>query len=119
MISILSQPSCVKRSKDFLDFSFSMLLGAISGSFLIPVLFPVWFAISMEEDFLKSCDDFGPRRKDIDHLLVSMLFAIWLLGIGFGYAYGNIPGAIFANMCIGAFPGALFGYWVHQPKSSM
>ena len=118
MISTLSQPLCLKRTKDFLDFSRSMLLGASSGAFLIPVLFPIWLAISIEEDFLMSCDDFGPRKRDIDHFLVAMLFVVWLVGIVVGYSYGNIPGAILANMCIGAIPGALFGYWLYEQKAA-
>jgi hypothetical protein len=94
----------------------SIAIGSVCGAFLLPALFPIWVAAHVDDDFVKCCDGFGTRKRDIDHVLVLMLFVIWSVSITLAFASWQIPGAIAASMCVGTLAGAFLGYWIDQKR---
>ncbi len=94
-----------------------MVIGSAFGAFLLPALFPVWLVLHVDDDLVNCGNGFGSRKKDIDHLLIIVLFALWLISVSVGYTSSGIPGAIAASLCVGAISGAFLGFWVSQRKS--
>jgi hypothetical protein len=116
IISSLYRPLSSKRLDDVSGLTRSVFFGSVCGAFLLPALFPIWLAITVDDDFVKCCDGFGRRKKNIDDFLVIMLFAAWLIGVMFGYTSSGIPGAIAASLCVGSIAGAFLAFWVDQRK---
>ena len=118
MISSVSQSLNETSLEEVSGLTRSMLIGSVCGAFLLPALFPVWLALHVDDDLVNCGNGFGTRKKDVDNLLVIVLFVIWLVGVLFGYSSSSIPGAIAASLCVGSIAGAFLGFWVHQRKFS-
>ena len=85
---------------------------------LLPVFFAIWLGLTIERDLIQSCDEYGTQKRDIDSLLVILLFAVWVVGILVGYSLWNIHGAITANFINCALGGAFLGYWMYLQQKS-
>ncbi len=97
----------------------STLIGLVGGTILLPVFFAIWLGLTIERDLVKSCDEYGNQKQDIDSLLVATLFSLWVVGIVIGYSFWNIQGAITANFVNCALGGALLGYWMYAQQKSV
>ena len=118
VISSLCQTFGEKSLENVSGLTRSMLIGSACGAFLLPALFPVWIALHVDDDLLNCGNGFGTRKTDVDHLFVSVLFAVWLIAVFLGYTSSSIPGAIATSVCVGLIAGAFLGAWVDQRKFS-
>ena len=118
MITSVHQPLNSNQWKDVSGLARSMFFGSVCGAFLLPALFAIWLAITLDDDFVKCGDDFGRRKKSVDDFLVITLFAAWMVGIMFGYTSYGIQGVIAASLCVGSLSGAFLGFWMNKRKFS-
>jgi hypothetical protein len=118
MISSINWNSSLRSPEDTADLIRSTLIGMVSGTILLPVLFAIWLWLTLERDLIHSCDEYGTQKRDLDNLLVMGLFSAWVTGIVFGYAIWNIPGAIMANFVNCAVGGSLLGFWMYLQQKS-
>jgi hypothetical protein len=118
VITSVREPFCDQSLEEVSGITRSMLVGSAFGALLIPALFPVWVVLHVDDDLVNCGNGFGTRKKDIDHFLVILLFAIWLAGVIFGYTSSGAPGAVSASVCVGSIAGAFLGFWVQQRKFS-
>ena len=116
MISSVYQSINTRQADNISGLTRSMLIGTVFGAFLLPALFPTWLAISLDKDFMKYRDGFLRQKRNLDDLLVIMLFAVWVAGVTFGYNSSRIPGAIGASLCVGSLAGAFLTLWINQRK---
>ena len=118
MISLINWNTSLRLPEDTAGLIRSTLIGMVSGTILLPVFFAIWFWLTIERDLIHSFDEYGTQKRDLDNLLVVVLFSAWITGIVLGYVFGNIHGAIMANFVNCAVGGSLLGYWVYLQQKS-
>ena len=118
MIPFIDQNSSLDPPKGSFEVFQSVLIGVIGVSIFLPMFFAIWIGKSFDRNLIHSYDEFGPRKKNLDQFLVTLLFVVWLVVILLGYSFWNIQGALIANFFNGIFGGACLGFWMYLPRKS-